>query len=141
MLYSKIKRQHMETGPRQYFEHFFAKLTGRHPYPWQRKLFLEIVGGRWAQILSLPTGAGKTAVLHIRVLALAWRKTAIPRSADRGLIEASSPVARSVTVTSIPRSADRGLIEARLPSPAPPTLMEIPQDRVSLTLEGLCLPS
>lgn len=59
-------------NPEQFFEKYFELLTVRVPYPWQKKLFTEIVGGRWPQIVNMPTGAGKTAVLHIWLLALCW---------------------------------------------------------------------
>ncbi len=62
----------MSTDPIQFFTEVFVSLTGRAPYPWQLQLFLDIVAGRWPQVLNLPTGSGKTAVLQIWLTALAW---------------------------------------------------------------------
>jgi CRISPR-associated endonuclease/helicase Cas3 len=61
----------MGTGE-QFFREYFARLTGREAYPWQTALFLQVTGGRWPEVVDLPTGAGKTSVLHIWLLALAW---------------------------------------------------------------------
>src|SRR3981081_412546 len=65
-------KRNMGTDPGQFFDKYFKLLTARTPYPWQRKLFIEIASGSWPQVLNLPTGAGKTSVLHIWLLALAW---------------------------------------------------------------------
>jgi CRISPR-associated endonuclease/helicase Cas3 len=56
----------------QFFEQYFTDLTGQSPYPWQSKLFQDLAVGRWPEILPLPTGSGKTSVIHIWLLALAW---------------------------------------------------------------------
>ena len=53
---------------------YFERLKGKPPYPWQRKLFEQIVAGESPQLIDMPTGAGKTAVLWIWWLALAWSK-------------------------------------------------------------------
>ena len=62
----------MGTDPKEFFTDVFLSLTGRVPYAWQLKLFLEISDGRWPQVLNLPTGSGKTAVLQVWLAALAW---------------------------------------------------------------------
>ena len=48
--------------------HFFA-LTGDEPYPWQRRLYRELVAGRVPVALSIPTGLGKTVCVLLAVLA------------------------------------------------------------------------
>jgi CRISPR-associated endonuclease/helicase Cas3 len=60
-------------------EHFFIdhflRLTKRAPYPWQKKLFLNFIAPPavpWPEVVDMPTGAGKTAVLYVWLLALAW---------------------------------------------------------------------
>jgi CRISPR-associated endonuclease/helicase Cas3 len=63
----------MSIDPERYFDKYFSSLSGHKAfYPWQKKLFLQIASGNWPQIVHLPTGAGKTSVLHIWLLALAW---------------------------------------------------------------------
>ncbi len=74
-----------ELQPAKWFSHFFAKLSGFEPYPWQTILFRELLESRNPEELCLPTGLGKTAVMHVWLLALAWeivhppRKQAVPR--------------------------------------------------------------
>ena len=62
----------MGTNPKEFFAQVFFSLTVRAPCAWQDKLFSEIASGHWPQVLPLPTGAGKTAVLQIWLAALAW---------------------------------------------------------------------
>jgi len=64
----------MASDLEDFFEGYFKELTGRTPYVWQRKLYAQMAGGAvdWPEVLDLPTGAGKTSVLHIWLLALAW---------------------------------------------------------------------
>jgi CRISPR-associated endonuclease/helicase Cas3 len=62
----------MEVEREQFFEKYFTDLTYRNPYPWQRKLFKDLAVGRWREVVPLPTGSGKTSVIHIWLLALAW---------------------------------------------------------------------
>lgn len=61
-------------NPAEFFTDYFERLKGTAPYPWQKKLFEQIVSGNWPQVVDMPTGAGKTAVLWIWWLALAWSK-------------------------------------------------------------------
>src|ERR1035438_2044291 len=59
----------------EFFRTNFAVLTDSWPYPWQESLFLLMVEGRqWKRLrnISLPTGTGKTAIMAIWLLALAW---------------------------------------------------------------------
>lgn len=44
----------------------------RESYPWQKKLFSDLIRNEWPHIVPLPTGSGKTTVLQIWLLALAW---------------------------------------------------------------------
>ena len=48
--------------------HFHA-LTEADPYPWQRRLYMELVAGRVPAALSIPTGLGKTASVLLALLA------------------------------------------------------------------------
>lgn len=57
------------------FERFFELLTGNFPFPWQRKLFEELIDESFEQRLrkscDIPTGLGKTSIMAIWLLALA----------------------------------------------------------------------
>ena len=63
----------MELKPSQ-FEHFFRAIHGCNPFPWQQALVDQLAEtDAWPDILDLPTGAGKTAVLDAAVFHLALR--------------------------------------------------------------------
>ena len=47
----------------------FGAVFGHPPYPWQRRLYMELVAGRVPAALSIPTGIGKTASVLLAVLA------------------------------------------------------------------------
>ena len=54
------------------FRRQFAALTGRAtPFGWQEELFAILLGGTMPQSVDLPTGAGKTSIMSIWLLALA----------------------------------------------------------------------
>ena len=57
----------------------FEALTGHTPMPWQELLYQRFIAGDFPQSLSLPTGLGKTTVIHIWLLALAVEPTRVPR--------------------------------------------------------------
>jgi CRISPR-associated endonuclease/helicase Cas3 len=65
----------MAAESESFFINNFLRLTKQQPYPWQKKLFLQFSAsprGLWPEVVDLPTGAGKTSVLHVWLLALAW---------------------------------------------------------------------
>src|ERR671936_236114 len=53
------------------FDTSFQLLTGRSPFPWQQRLFTELVERRIRRTYDIPTGLGKTSILSIWLLALA----------------------------------------------------------------------
>ncbi|MHB1125121.1 MAG: type I-G CRISPR-associated helicase/endonuclease Cas3g [Ramlibacter sp.] len=64
-----------QTDPDVFFRKHYLSLTGDEPFPWQRKLFAEFTEGtpRFRAHCPVPTGLGKTSVLTIWLLALAYR--------------------------------------------------------------------
>ena len=63
------------------FETEFKNLTGRLPFPWQRKLFDRWLNDpmTWPTACVIPTGLGKTAVVQLWWLAWKQRPDIIPR--------------------------------------------------------------
>jgi CRISPR-associated endonuclease/helicase Cas3 len=53
------------------FDTFFRELWGCGRFPWQHRLAKQVCGGKWPDIIDLPTASGKTACLDIAVFALA----------------------------------------------------------------------
>jgi CRISPR-associated endonuclease/helicase Cas3 len=70
----------METNASAFFLRYFPLISGnRQPYPWQSALFLQFTSDRWPEVVALPTGAGKTSVIHVWLLALAWTLQTTPQ--------------------------------------------------------------
>ena len=62
------------------FGAYFHAVHGYEPYPWQSRLTREVLeGGGWPDVIDLPTGVGKTAVLDTAVFALAVSPDVSPR--------------------------------------------------------------
>ena len=62
------------------FAEFFRVVHGHEPYPWQVRLTEQVLSeGKWPEVIDLPTGTGKTAVLDTAVFTLAARPTVFPR--------------------------------------------------------------
>ena len=53
------------------FNEYFRACHGFEPFDWQKALMSQVLEKGWPDVLSLPTAAGKTAVLDIAVYALA----------------------------------------------------------------------
>ena len=54
------------------FERFFRELTGHEPFPWQIKLYNEFINQNFRASCPIPTGLGKTSIIPIWLLALAF---------------------------------------------------------------------
>ena len=91
------------------FAEFFHEVHKYPPYPWQARLADAAREDEWPDLIDVPTGAGKTAVLDAAVFALATRHMDAPRRAplrtflvvDRRLIvdqaaEHASTIARAL---------------------------------------------
>src|SRR5262249_10092036 len=61
------------------FERAFERLTNHPPFPWQWDLYQRFLAGHFPQSCNLPPGLGKTAVIHIWLLALAHAPALVPR--------------------------------------------------------------
>jgi len=69
----------METGENSshdFFAFAFQALTRYEPFPWQRLAFQKLVqGSQLPTQLTLPTGTGKTSLIPIWIIALAWQSS------------------------------------------------------------------
>lgn len=66
--------QHAQSGPDQFFGKSFLTLTGYHRMPWQMRLFrAHFSSGNLPEAVSIPTGLGKTAVMAVWLIGLAWQ--------------------------------------------------------------------
>ncbi len=62
------------------FARYFRDIHHHDPFPWQQRLTAEVLEqGRWPDVIDLPTGTGKTAVLDTAVFTLASRPDLFPR--------------------------------------------------------------
>src|SRR5260370_37799515 len=66
-------------NPLEFFRTWYVRLTG-HPIPlhWQEGLFLLMAADKIPTTLDLPTGSGKTSVIVIWLLALAYQGRVSP---------------------------------------------------------------
>ena len=55
-----------------WFRNAFAELTDHAPFPWQEQMFSSFLRGEIPRRCDIPTGLGKTSVIHIWLLALSW---------------------------------------------------------------------
>jgi len=70
-----------------FFVRAFRALTrGRSPFPWQRRAFLQLAQGDIPGSVGLPTGTGKTSLISIWLIALAWQATRNQVSLPRRLV-------------------------------------------------------
>src|ERR1035437_2547088 len=61
----------------EFFRKYFPRLAHRNrPYFWQTALFERLINDDWPGSVALPTGAGKTSILQVWLLALAWSSLA-----------------------------------------------------------------
>jgi len=54
------------------FEKYFRELTRNNPFDWQLRLFHKLLNGEFPDACDIPTGLGKTSVMAIWLIALAY---------------------------------------------------------------------
>lgn len=96
------------------FEEYFRCVHGHDPYPWQVRLTNQVLAkDRWPDVIDLPTGAGKTAVLDTAVFALAARPDVFPRRIvfviDRRIV-VDQVCKRALQISESIRAADSGVL-------------------------------
>lgn len=85
-LVREFKVNNMSTGHHElenpadgFFERNFKALTGYTPMRWQTRLFQDhFLAGDLPDAVSIPTGLGKTAVMAVWLIALAWQMRYAP---------------------------------------------------------------
>jgi CRISPR-associated endonuclease/helicase Cas3 len=55
-----------------FFDHYKTLRPGYTPMKWMRRMFLRLIDGQPPSLVDLPTGAGKTDLIVIWLIALAW---------------------------------------------------------------------
>lgn len=96
------------------FEEYFRSIHGYEPYPWQARLTDQVLAEeRWPDVIDLPTGAGKTAVLDTAVFTLAARPDVFPRRIvfviDRRIV-VDQVCKRTRQISESIRAADSGVL-------------------------------
>ena len=61
------------------FDSAFAAVSDNPPFPWQWNLYQKFLVGEFPASCNLPTGLGKTSVIHIWLLALTEAPNRVPR--------------------------------------------------------------
>ncbi len=103
------------------FATFFRDVHGYDPFPWQQRLTAQVLEQRtWPEVIDLPTGTGKTAVLDTAVFMMA----ACPTDSPRRIVFV---IDRRIVVDQVCRRALR--IRDRLTSATTPILERV-RDRL-----------
>ena len=97
------------------FASFFEAVHDQPPYPWQVRLTEQVLAEeRWPEVIDLPTGAGKTAVLDTAVFALAAKPKVFPRRVvfviDRRIV-VDQVCTRAHRISDAIRNADGGVLD------------------------------
>ena len=107
------------------FPTFFNDIYGYDPFPWQRRLTEQVLAsGAWPEVVDLPTGSGKTAVLDTAIFAMA----ASPDISPRRVVFV---IDRRIVVDQVYKRAE--LIQRRIESGATPTLRAVQENLHSIS--------
>jgi CRISPR-associated endonuclease/helicase Cas3 len=61
------------------FSDLFLAATGHQPFPWQTALYEKFITGHFPASASIPTGLGKTSIVAVWLIALAFSPHKVPR--------------------------------------------------------------
>ncbi len=61
-----------QNDAKEFFENTYESLRGFPPMLWMKRMFSEIIQGNPPSLVDLPTGAGKTDLIVIWLISLAW---------------------------------------------------------------------
>lgn len=112
------------------FATFFMDIYGYDPFPWQQRLTEQVLeSGSWPEVIDLPTGSGKTAVLDTAVFAMASRPNISPR-------RVVFVIDRRIVVDQVYERAE--LIQKRIESAATP-IMRAVRERLHSISDGKSL--
>ena len=99
------------------FTAFFRDVHDQDPFPWQQRLTEQVlVHGMWPEVIDLPTGTGKTAILDTAVFAMA----ACPEISPRRIVFV---IDRRIVVDQVHERAKR--IRERIEEGVTPTLQVV----------------
>ncbi len=114
------------------FPEFFSAVRGVSPFSWQTRLVEEVAAQGWPDLVDLPTGSGKTALLDIAVFLLAVDAAAGRHRAPRRTLLV---VDRRVVVDQAADAAE--VLRAALSDPeAPEPVRSVAQALRSLSEDG-----
>ena len=107
------------------FSTFFRDIHGYDPFPWQQRLTEQVLAsGAWPEVIDLPTGSGKTAVLDTAVFAMAVSPDISPR-------RVVFVIDRRIVVDQVYERAK--LIRERIESGVTPTLSAVRENLHSIS--------
>ncbi|MFI5063639.1 MAG: type I-U CRISPR-associated helicase/endonuclease Cas3 [Streptosporangiales bacterium] len=66
-----VNQRRQDALDASHFRGFFTEVHGYAPFPWQEALLEEVLAGGWPELIDVPTGLGKTAVLDVATFASA----------------------------------------------------------------------
>ena len=77
---AEVRSPHTPALGADEFAAFFRDVHAHDPFPWQQRLTMQVLDqGTWPEVIDLPTGTGKTAVLDTAVFAMAAHPDTTPR--------------------------------------------------------------
>jgi CRISPR-associated endonuclease/helicase Cas3 len=71
MTMDTAKQPSQDAPNASHFRDFFTEIHGYSPFPWQEALLERVLAHGWPDLIDVPTGLGKTAILDVAVFASA----------------------------------------------------------------------